>query len=217
VVSIGFTEGFARSVVDGQITAMYRMDGGHVLRVSAPFPRGASGGGLFTDNGELIGILTFRGTAGEQLNYAVPTEWVERLLQEDSVALSPPDREPSFWEDTATHQPVFLQAAWLESMQAWPQLRALALDWTLSEDEDAEAWLALGRAELGLGNFREATLALRIAVARNERQVLAWYWLAAAYHRIGAPGDFVQAIDRVASLDRERASELAEWIDLHPH
>jgi hypothetical protein len=211
VVAVGFAEGFARSVEEGRITALYPMDGGQVLRTSAVFPRGASGGGLFTVTGQLVGILTFRAAASEQLNYAVPTEWVERLLEQDALAATEPDLQASFWEDRARHQPHFLQAAWFEATQAWDRLEAVALDWTLADSDDAGAWLALGQAQLGLGKVKEAALALRSAVARDEHSVTAWYWLAVAYHSIGYPGEFVYASNRVQSLDRERGDELRRW------
>jgi hypothetical protein len=217
VVAVGFAEGFARSVEKGRITALYPMDGGQVLRTSAVFPRGASGGGLFTVTGELVGILTFRATASEQLNYAVPTEWVDRLLEQDALAATEPDRQASFWEDAAPDQPHFLQAAWLESTQAWDKLEAVALDWTLAASDNAGAWLALGRAKLGLGKAKEAALALRNAVSRDERHVTAWYWLAVAYHSIGYPGEFVYASHRVQKLDREQGDELSRWAGTKTH
>jgi hypothetical protein len=211
VVAVGFAEGFARSVEEGRITALYPMDGGQVLRTSAVFPRGASGGGLFTVTGQLVGILTFRAAASEQLNYAVPTEWVERLLEQDALAATEPHRQASFWEDGAPDQPHFLQAAWLESTQAWDELEAVALDWTLAAMDDAGAWLALGRAKLGLGKVKEAAVALRNAVSRDEGHATAWYWLAVAYHSMGYPGEFLYAGHRIQRLDRERGEELSRW------
>jgi hypothetical protein len=211
VVAVGFADGFARSIEQGQITALYRMDGGNVVRTSAVFPRGASGGGLFTDTGLLVGILTFRGTAGEDLNYAVPTEWVDLLLEQEAMAKARPSHYASFWEDDATRQPLFIQAAWLESAQEWTRLEALALDWTLIAHDDAEAWLALGRAKLALDATKDAVLALRTAVTLSKRHVKAWFWLAIAYHRIGFPGEFVYASYVVEDLDLQQAAELSRW------
>lgn len=211
VIAVGFADGFAPSIEAGHVTALYRMDGGNVLRTSAVFPRGASGGGLFTDTGLLIGILTFRGTAGEELNYAVPTEWVERLLDRDAAGTGAAPEQAGFWEDDAPGQPLFLQAAWLESARAWTRLEALALDWTLEAPDDAESWFSLGRAKLALGAPKEAVLALRNAVSRNERHVTAWYWLAVAYHQVGFPGEFIYASTVLEDLDRQQAAELSRW------
>jgi hypothetical protein len=207
ILAVGFTAGRSRFVQEGQVTALYRMDGASVIRTSVAFPRGASGGGLFNSTGELVGILTFRGTANDDLNYALPTEWVDRLLEADA-SLDPHGAELAFWEDQAPNQPAFLNAAWLESAQEWSRLAELALDWTLSDPEDPEAWLALGRAKLGLAQPKEALLALRAAVARDSAHVRAWYWLAVASEQAGRPGDFVHAASKLETLDRQQAAEL---------
>jgi Tfp pilus assembly protein PilF len=77
--------------------------------------------------------------------------------------------------------------------------------------DDAGAWLALGRAKLGLGKVKEAAVALRNAVSRDESHVTAWYWLAVAYHSMGYPGEFLDASNRIQKLDRERGEELSRW------
>jgi len=216
VFAAGYGHGYRLSVAEGQISALYRMDGGRVVRTSATFPRGASGGGLFTESGLLVGILTFRGTAGGQLNYAVPTEWVQQLLEQGASARAPATENLSFWEDDASTQSRFLQAAWLEATGEWAELEAAAVDWVLDMPEDAEAWLALGRAKLELYAPKEAALALRRSVACNTRHVIAWYWLAVAYYRAGLLGDFVYASSRLENLDLPRAIELGRRTSSEP-
>ena len=163
MVAVGFTDGLSRFVQEGQVTALYRMDGGSVIRTSVAFPRGASGGGLFNSTGEVVGILTFRGTADDDLKYALPTEWVDRLLEADA-SLDPHGSELAFWEDQAPNQPAFLDAAWLESAQEWSRLRGAraGLDSVGSRRSGglARAW----SAKLGLAQPKEALLALRAAV-----------------------------------------------------
>ena len=110
---------------------------------STQFPRGASGGGLFDDQGRLVGILTFKGSGNDVLNCALPVEWIEMLLDSGPSSDAPPDELLAFWEDNAADQPMFLQASWLLANGAFEQLQALAVDWTLAEPDNAEAWLAL--------------------------------------------------------------------------
>jgi hypothetical protein len=45
--------------VSAQIEALYPYDGGLIVRSDAPFAAGASGGGLFDTNHNLVGVLTF--------------------------------------------------------------------------------------------------------------------------------------------------------------
>jgi serine protease Do len=207
VIAFGYGSGFGLSVTRGAITALHRLDHGRVLRTSARFPNGASGGGLFDEEGRLVGILTFRAGQNEALNYAVPMEWVERLLDDPSA----PDALPAtaaFWEDRSPAQPAFLRAARMEHEGAWQELRALATHWATAQADDVEAWLALGRAEAGLRRTKEAVVALQRAAALQPNNSRVWYWLAIAYHSIGAVPQFEDASNRLAELDTELGTQL---------
>jgi len=51
-----------------------------VLQISAPISRGSSGGPLFNPYGEVIGIATAIFTGGQNLNFAVPSNYLRPLL-----------------------------------------------------------------------------------------------------------------------------------------
>ncbi|MFX7029431.1 S1C family serine protease, partial [Acinetobacter baumannii] len=68
---------------DGLLSAL-RLDNEGKLRflqTSAPISSGSSGGGLFNDKGELIGITTamIAGATVQNLSFAVPAEWIRDL------------------------------------------------------------------------------------------------------------------------------------------
>ncbi len=210
VAAIGFDGSYRVNREDGQITALYNFDDAYVVRTSASFPKGASGGGLFDEQGRLVGILTFRASIDQQLNYAVPTEWIDRLLDPGLPQQSDAQPVLAFWEDDAADQPIFLRAAWLEYADQWNELEVLAVNWALRETNDAEAWLALGRSKLALEQQSEAVLALRQAVALDPANTRAWYWLASAYRLIGFAADFMQASAHLEQLDARLALRLRE-------
>src|SRR5262249_45632896 len=54
VTAMGYGGSYALAMDEGQVTALYRFDDAKVIRTSASFPRGASGGGLFDAQGRLI-------------------------------------------------------------------------------------------------------------------------------------------------------------------
>lgn len=205
VTAFGYGTSYRLNVTEGHITALYQLDDAYVVRTTAAFPRGASGGGLFDEQGRLVGILTFRASIDDQLNYAVPIEWLERLL-DDSIERG--SSSLAFWEDDATDKPIFLQAAWLEYARSWKELETVAIDWALRETENAEAWLALGRARVELNQGKEAVLALRRAVALEPNNTRAWYWLAFAYRSIGFDNEFVDASAHLERLDPQLAARL---------
>ncbi|HUL91058.1 MAG TPA: S1C family serine protease, partial [Burkholderiales bacterium] len=62
--------------------------GGLVLiQTTAPISQGSSGGGLFDENGRLIGITTLQTKAGQNLNFAVPINWLKDLPERSAAAL----------------------------------------------------------------------------------------------------------------------------------
>lgn len=216
VTAMGFGMGFNRAIREGTITALFAFEGGFVLRTSAEFPRGASGGGLFDDAGRLVGVLTFRGSGGDALNYALPIEWVEQLLAEHDAQVRPAAPTPAFWEDDAPGQPPFLRAAWLMQAQRWSELRTLADEWVLLEPDNAHAWFALGRAECELGLAMNAVIALRNAVRVRDDHAEAWYWLARAYRALSYVAGFISAAQRLSQLDAPRAAALRAAAPIDP-
>jgi hypothetical protein len=81
VVLIGSPRGLDLTVSDGLLSAVRDSgDGYRVFQTSAAASPGSSGGGMFNEYGELIGIVTGKLTSGENINFAVPTNYVRGLL-----------------------------------------------------------------------------------------------------------------------------------------
>ena len=59
-----------------------------VLQHDASTSRGSSGGGLFNANAELIGITTFVHKEGNDLNFAIPADWIYDLVEYDRIQLA---------------------------------------------------------------------------------------------------------------------------------
>ena len=47
-----------------------------LIQTSAAISPGSSGGALLNGDGQLIGITTFKHATGENLNFAVPVDWI---------------------------------------------------------------------------------------------------------------------------------------------
>lgn len=90
LLAIGSPLGLEGTVTDGILSA-YRMMPTHVLvQTTAPISPGSSGGGLFSEAGQLVGIMTFFLSQAQNLNFAVvPPAPLSRLpectLREPSV------------------------------------------------------------------------------------------------------------------------------------
>jgi len=77
VYAIGVPEGLELTLSEGMVSGLRQYQGGYAIQTSAPISRGSSGGGLFDQEGELVGITSFGLIEGQNLNFALPAEWVE--------------------------------------------------------------------------------------------------------------------------------------------
>jgi S1-C subfamily serine protease len=163
VYAVGFNAGRSVNFQSGEVVELFEHDGGMVIRTTAAFTHGASGGGLFDQEGRLVGILTFfRTQPGGTSYFAVPTEWLHALDKSPAQEVGPLAGIP-FWAEQTDRQPAFLQAAVLEADHRWEDLLTLARGWTSSRPDDGQAWLALGKASLNTGESAVARDAFRRA------------------------------------------------------
>jgi serine protease Do len=79
VYAIGAPQGLDRTLSQGLISALRETPEGTVIQTSAAISPGSSGGGLFDAEGRLIGITTFQTKMGQNLNFAVPVDWLETM------------------------------------------------------------------------------------------------------------------------------------------
>ncbi|PIV89094.1 MAG: hypothetical protein COW48_02400 [Hydrogenophilales bacterium CG17_big_fil_post_rev_8_21_14_2_50_63_12] len=148
VSAVGYPGGkFA--VSPGKIIGLHtcECDGGKVIQTSAAFDRGASGGGLFDRRGRLVGILTFKAKTGGNFHFALPVGWLRHLADHKVEAVAGGD---TFWETPGKESGYFLAACDLGAKENWRPLSRLAGEWSEQEPNNPEAWMALGRARLGL-------------------------------------------------------------------
>nr|PZN18853.1 MAG: serine protease [Pseudomonadota bacterium] len=81
VVAIGHPLGLEHTVSNGLVSAVRDVTPElSVLQISAPIAPGSSGGPLFNDRGEVIGIATAVLVGGQNLNFGVPVNYLKDLL-----------------------------------------------------------------------------------------------------------------------------------------
>lgn len=139
----------------GKIVGLYacECDGGKVIQTTAEFDKGASGGGLFDQRGRLVGILTFKSKSGGRFHFALPVGWLKYLASKN---VRPVISGNSFWEKPGQESAYFLAACDLGAKKDWAALDRLAREWIRQEEDNPEAWMALGRACLGQDKKQQA-------------------------------------------------------------
>jgi len=79
VYAIGAPQGLELTLSEGIVSALRKVDGGTVIQTTAPISPGSSGGGLFDASGRLVGIMTFQHRYGQNLNFALPADWIPQM------------------------------------------------------------------------------------------------------------------------------------------
>jgi serine protease Do len=111
VIAIGFTGGAHVQSHPGEVTALHAWDGAHVIQTTTAFDSGSSGGGLFTRDGRLVGLITFRSRVGDPRYFSAPARWIQTILATRSFeVIAPMPAGQAFWEQTGDELPDFLKA-----------------------------------------------------------------------------------------------------------
>jgi S1-C subfamily serine protease len=141
VTAIGYGGANGIQHVNGDVTALHLYEGSRVIQSSAAFSGGASGGGLFDENGNLVGILTFRLPAKGAYYFSMPVEWFRNLVFDLSRyrAVAPLGEMRSFWEQPEGRQPFFMRATALEAEQNWSELLRMSETWSVVEPDNPDS------------------------------------------------------------------------------
>jgi S1-C subfamily serine protease len=90
VFAIGSPRGLEHTLTRGIISALREVvkDTGKYIQTDAAVSPGSSGGGLFDDQGRLIGLTTFIKRDSQGLNFAIPAQWIGELASRNRDRLA---------------------------------------------------------------------------------------------------------------------------------
>ena len=90
IYTLGNPLGLELTLSDGLVSALRKDDAQHLryIQISAPISHGSSGGGLFDEEGRLIGITSAGLDKGQNLNLAIPIKWQQELAGRSRAALA---------------------------------------------------------------------------------------------------------------------------------
>ena len=189
----------------------------------AIFP-GSSGGGLFNAEGELVGITTFYLKESQNLNFALPVEWIAeavgKKIRGRPIVEAPGAPAPSIEEIWSPAAPApeskpkeswFDRAEALEKAQDWQGLLAWSRRWTQAVPDNGSAWFNLGFAYQFLGRHHEAIAAFREALRLKPDDADAYYYLGFSY---GKPDRYREAIAAYREALRLKPDAANAWTSL---
>lgn len=196
----------------GNIKALYSYDDSVIVRSDAAFSLGSSGGALFDQDSNLIGITTFKSPGRSAYYYSLPVEWIRRLmLSPDLKELT--SVEAPFWSLPESEHPFFMQVVIPYQNQEWGEVSRIAEAWHRQENRNADALYYLGRAEYELGRLENAATYLSTAVSLNPRLLEAQMALAKLAITAGDTVLAQRIRDVVATLNPDDAANLTAQID----
>lgn len=193
VYAIGAPEGLELTISQGLVSGLRDMDGGSTVQTSAAISPGSSGGGLFDSSGRLIGITTAYLKEGENLNFAIPSEFCERL---DSSARYDADFNILLGFVFASRDPRSAQAAAWAAYGIEAFRRAIRI-----KPREASAWDGLATTYYGLQEYDKAIdaekEAVRIDPANEEDWELLgrWYWM-----NLREQNEAIEALQKASTL-----------------
>lgn len=91
IVAIGSPKGVRNTVTTGNISNLIDDNGTHIIQFTAAASPGSSGGAIFNDRGEVIGLMFSKHTDAENMNYAIGIDEVLYLNNKSishSISLS---------------------------------------------------------------------------------------------------------------------------------
>lgn len=193
VYAVGAPRGLELSLSDGIIS---QLRGGlpPMIQTTAAISPGSSGGGLFDDEGRLIGLTSLYMKGGQNLNFAMPVEWISKVKPDPGNGVS--EQNPTGWLKTVLAY---------EKSENWKGLLDWCEKWVKSEPKNALAWLRLGSAYLGLGRYTDTVNALRQAQSLNPNVAETWNKLGAAYVRLNRYNYAVDAYRNALKIDTQSA------------
>ena len=116
VFALGAPFGLELTMSEGIVSGLREHQDSAYIQITSPISPGSSGGGLFDDSGALIGLTTFGVVAGQNLNFAVPAEWIRQLSTRPRLAYLPrptASAAPSMAErPTAAIAPAAISGTW---------------------------------------------------------------------------------------------------------
>src|SRR3989304_4948134 len=97
VYVISSPQGLENTISDGVLSGLREITPGRkILQITAPVSEGSSGGPVFNENGEVIGVATFLIKGAQNLNFAMPVNLVKESISAKNVI---PLKEAGILED----------------------------------------------------------------------------------------------------------------------
>lgn len=211
---VGSPLGLELTVSDGIVSAIRSRDGNSkVLQVSAAISQGSSGSPVFNIRGEVVGIASEQIIQGQNLNFAIPSEMIDRLAKISPQGL------PEWRRANTNKGSEKAKFAYQEGWNLLEKDRTQALEWfrasSKANSTDPYAYFGLGHCCWFLGHLNEAVNAYLTAISLRPDFADAYSELAMVYSRLKEPDKALEVMRRAVNLDPYDPEKLNRLGDLY--
>jgi tetratricopeptide (TPR) repeat protein len=201
VIVLGAPLGFEQSVSEGivgavRVVAEEGLPKIPVLQITAPISHGSSGGPVINYQGEVVGVVSFLFLHGQNLNFAIPVQYV-RQLQTGAVQ---PLAKAMLAPETIQAQASYERGVKLYDKKNYQQALTAFLTAVDLYPRYPKAYNYLGLACRHLDKYEEAQKAFLQAMKLNPQNAVYVYNLGMLYYHAEHYKDAVQAFANAAKL-----------------
>ncbi len=161
----------------GSVKGIYELDNYKIIQSSAWFSLGASGGGLFNEQAELIGITTFKTPGNSGFFYSVPVEIIKEMMQKNEELLVTAAAESPFWDAPEDSLPFFMRVVGPINKENWARLKEISIEWLTNKPGNIEALYHLGLARYRLGELKDAKHSFEDVINHNDKHLQSYLYL----------------------------------------
>lgn len=199
----------------GVVKGLLPMDDSVIVRATSAFKMGASGGGVFDGDGNLVGVITLKSPGRDSYYYNMPVEWVKAALKLPEQAVNAKSELP-FWALAPEQWPYFMKVVHPYLTGDWDALLHIASEWVAKEPNTGEAWFYLAAAEYATKNYQKAEEHLYRVVAMNDQHSQAIYYLGLIAEESGKHNEAMMNVALLNKLDVATATQLKVAMGLTP-